>query len=199
MAGLRETIHNNQDRSGGGIHGPLLCVIQLGQCVCLDVLGTWSVREGKHKTGDKHGSPCLTRIQSPHCPDVLQIAVVSTDEKGVFSPLKPMSPHLQSFNDSQQLQVPHIIVSLRRAELLREESTGAEFQWRTRALREHSSYPSLGGVHLHYEDQRGIRMRQHRSRGKHSLQVPKKSPSAPADHWERTRLPFSIEVMGAAT
>jgi hypothetical protein len=115
----------------GGIPGPLHCVVQPGQCICLHVLGTWSVRKNENKTGEKHGPPCLARVQSPRCPDVLQIAVVSPDEKRVFSPLKPMSPRLQSLDDSQQLPVPHVIASV--------------------ALREHGSYPSLGLVHLHYE------------------------------------------------
>ena len=121
--------------------------------------GTWSVRKGENKTGEKHGPPCLARVQSPRCPDVLQIEVVSPDEKRLSSPLKPMSPRLQGLDDSQQLPVPHI-VSLRRAKLLREEDTGAELRWCTRALRENRSYPSLGRVHLHYERQRGIRMGQ---------------------------------------
>ena len=112
---------------GSGIHGPLLCVIQPGQCVGLSVLGTWSVRKGENKTDEKHVPPCLVRVQSPLSPDVLQIAVVSSDEKRVFSPLKPMSPSLQSLDDSQQLPVPHVIVSLCRAELPREESTGRSF------------------------------------------------------------------------
>lgn len=124
--------HDRRYQAGGRengslIHGPLLCVIQPG---CIHILGTWSVGQGKHKIGKEHGPPCLTRIQSPSCPDVLQVAVVSPDEERVFSPLKPMSPRLQSLNNSQQLPVPHIIVPLRRAELLQEESTAAELRWR---------------------------------------------------------------------
>jgi hypothetical protein len=60
--------------------------------------------------------------------DVLQIAMVSPDGKDVFRPLKPMSPRLQDLDDSQQLPIPHIIVLLRKAELLQKEGTGVALQ-----------------------------------------------------------------------
>ena len=62
--------------------------------------GTWSVRESEPKSGKKHGPPCLTRIQSPRCLDLLQITVVSPDEEMVLGPLKKVSQNLQGLYHS---------------------------------------------------------------------------------------------------
>lgn len=60
--------------------------------------------------------------------------MVGPDQEGMLDSLQPVTPLLQGHLDSQQLPVPHIIISFSGGEFFREERTGMELVIRHRSL-----------------------------------------------------------------
>ena len=58
--------------------------------------------------------------------EIDKVAVVGPDEEGKGRSLEPVSPLLESEDNSSQLTVPHVVVSLGGGEATRKEGAGVQ-------------------------------------------------------------------------
>lgn len=93
--------------------------------------------------------------------------------KRVNRTFQPVSSLLKCQDYSKQLVVPHIIVLFRRGEALGKEGVQVKFLVKGEKLGEDGPDPGVQSVHLHHKLQLWIRVDQHRSTRKQSLNIVK--------------------------
>ncbi len=132
--------------------------VNTGEGVGLDILISWSIGNGKLELSKEERPAGLAGIQPFSTPEIFQVLVAGDHGKGVLCSLQPMSPLLQSQLDGKQFPVSNVIVTLRRGKLLGVEGARMETRRLSVELGQHCSHAGGGGVHLHNEQDLGIRM-----------------------------------------